>query len=196
MNSSKTILKPLIVIFLCFFVFYSQALGQLRTEVVNGDTLTIYKYETKDKIDIETSIDLKKSKDLYHYQYSVISKLTSGQEIYTFEVYLDSPHEGLNSPNGWFGLDSGSKPTITWASRDSIYRIRPGGQKNGFVISSNGLPSISSYLAKGWTELPVFEIEPDSFENASVSGDGKKGITISPGFSPGEIEPIAHVDSL
>lgn len=41
-----------------------------------------------------------------------------------------------------------------------------------------------------------FEVEPDSFENASVSEDGKNRIVNSLGISPQEIEPVSHVNSL
>ncbi|MDZ7806092.1 MAG: hypothetical protein U5K71_03135 [Gracilimonas sp.] len=159
--------------------------SQIRTEVIGGDTVTIFRFESEDKVDIELKTNLKQKEDpsIFEYNYDLKSLDNSIQEIYRFKIFGLENVASTETPIGWFKLNSTANNSAGWASKDSLNRISPDERKDGFIIRSKNLPGIVNFKVWGWVPVPVFDEVPDSTENSS-SFDGKLGTTIGPVHLP------------
>jgi hypothetical protein len=83
-----------------------------------------------------------------------------------------------------------------WGSLDSLADIFPGGQLNGYNITSAGLPSIYTFYVRGHRDVPTLEGEPDSVIGADVFENSFKGRTTAPKDSPTPFNGLNFLDTI
>jgi len=177
-------------------LFSQTAFSQLRTEVVDGDTLLIFSHPMKNLINerIQPSIALKDS--FFSYSYTVTSQSISEQNIWLWLIISDSDLVDVSTPTNWNFTSGGNPNRVSWAARNNTYRIKPGSSLEGFNFLSEKLPTIQDYYMEGWAQIILQPgQEPDSTENDSFFDTAKKGTTIFPREAP--ISSLSeHIDTL
>ena len=176
--------------------------AQIRYEVVDGDTISVYRFLSHAEIEIEISAAVEEEDGELAYRYALESLPESKLEVYSFNVFYGETVSDYRSPTNWAALDGGimeggtTRMGISWWARDSLSQVRPGKTQSGFYLRSAGLPAITDYASRGWVPIPRFDVLPDSLENDNPSKDSKRGLTISPKPPPSSAEYGAFLDTL
>jgi hypothetical protein len=159
----------------------SLSYSQLRTEIINGDTVLIFKHPQKGLINEVLTIDINKGLANYTYNYSLSNESGAKQNIWLWLIISDSKISAVQSPENWNSLSTGEPNRISWASRNSSFRIKPGEKLEGFSFESEFLPKIKKYYMEGWEQI-VLQAgqEPDSIENPSFFDTAKEGYMVFP----------------
>jgi hypothetical protein len=168
----------------------------LRYEVVNGDSISIFRFPSATDFDLQVSsrVDIVDDGILYHYH--LINNENSNQKVTEFAIVTTYQPKNIEFPDSWYGLFGGLIEAISWFSTDTAKNIQPSEELKGLTFLSDRLPSLSKYNARGWTPTPRLPFQPDSLENSSVSEDSKQGLTLGPGLLPEEIVTDQFIDTL
>ena len=124
---------------------------------------------------VKATVTFDPNANLYTYQYTVTSDLSSRQDINAVAVDFSPPVKNVTHPKGWAGIPSAGRNTMVWAAvavaplppgtRDngqvppSLFPIKPGNSLAGFSFQSPNPPgSVNSY-ALGPPSLGVADSE-------------------------------------
>ncbi|HEX9657178.1 MAG TPA: sialidase family protein [Bacteroidota bacterium] len=177
----------------CFMVFSFSSLAA-------QDTLRVLYYPSGKQIAETVLSSVTQDGMSYRYEYEVRNAGNADQSVWIVLVLTNAQIDSFNSPPGWDGsITRGVQDVlrVQWAGIDTMNFIRPDSSLRGFWIVSQSLPSVTTYYAEGWFELPRLTIEPDS-----IVGDGdifdtsKSGVTISPRTPPTPFNGLGFLDTI
>jgi hypothetical protein len=172
----------------------------VSTPAYAQDTLWIFTFPSDSNVSVTVHCIVSPISGGYSYNYSLISSASSEQSVEGFFIDHGSSILSIGSPAQWLGDRSGLPSEISysimWGSRDSLADIFPGGQLEGFNITSPGIPSIYRFYAKGYSPTPILEGEPDSLVGADVFENSFKGRSIAPKDPLAPFNSLAFLDTL
>jgi hypothetical protein len=164
------------------------------------DTLWIFTFPSDSNVSVTVHSSVTSYSGGYTYNYSLTSATSSEQNVEGFFIDHGSSIDSIASPNQWLGEPSGLPSEIShsimWGSLDSLADIFPGVQLGGFKITSSGLPSVYRFYAKGFSETPILDGEPDSLIGGDVFENSFKGLTIAPKDPPLPFNSLAFLDTI
>lgn len=140
------------------------------------------------------------STGLFKYEYSLYSKPTSIQDIWTFDIEIRISCESVTAPGGWSGGVMEHLPPpgpiVEWGSDYETFRIRPGNSISGFSLQSKGVPGITTSHTLGWVATPSYEAGMAPEDNRPKwPEDSVKTRTIGPVPPPSyPFDPLAFAD--
>jgi hypothetical protein len=138
--------------------------------------------------------------ETFRYRYEIENSPNSAQRIWSFLICTDAQVDSIVAPEGWrSSLTLGVQNTrrVEWWASDTADFIQPGSTLRNLSVSSPHIPSILSYYAEGWFDLPKVSVEPDS-----IVGDGdiferyKRGSAIGPKLPLFPFEALQFLDTL
>lgn len=138
--------------------------------------------------------------ETFRYHYEIENSLNSAQRIWSFLICTDAQLDSIVAPEGWrSSLTLGVQDIrrVEWWASDTTDFIMPGSTLRNLSISSPHLPSILSYYAEGWFDLPKVNVEPDSIVGGgNIFERYKQGSAIGPKAPPVPFEPLQFLDTL
>jgi len=188
------LIKQILVIGLLIVFTNESIVAQLRTEIVDGDTLLIFTHLMRDRFDEEVTATVLKVDSSFKYEYEIHNKPNSQQSIWFWLFISEAPLFDPIVPNGWRFINRGSPTRVNWGAQSEEAQISPGNIIGSFGFYTNSPPSIENYYMEGWAQF-ILQEEPDSVENSSFFDVVKKGTTIFPREAP--ITSLSeHIDTL
>lgn len=192
-NEMLSTLKTLFLIIL--FSLFSSRQGVSREDEVP------YIPATQIEFTITPLCIYESSTGLFKYEYSIYSKPTSIQKIWTFDIEVRVKCENVTAPNGWHGDFRANipppGPVVSWGSHDGPFNIGPGNTINGLSMKSSGIPGVTMSYTAGWVDPPgPYEAGMVPEDNRPKwSEDSVKTKTIGPVPPPSDpFNPIIFVD--
>lgn len=160
--------------------------------------------EPGNKLTANVTVDIERdpSTHLYTYRYSVFNSFSSIQSIEDFFIQIapDIDIVAVSAPKGWdFGafndgtffvwsaveIDKESIPD-NWDGNllPSSYQIKPGEERDGFILQTYSSPGEGIFYARGFTRMAVMDdaadLEDEGFEELTFPDDSFKGFTSVP----------------
>jgi len=159
------------------------------------DSLRIFTFPSFANVSVTVRCNVNPLLGRYAYRYSLTSAVSSEQDVDDFLVDHKSIVDSISSPSMWLSGPFGESNTIFWGARRAEVRISPGGQLQGFNITSPGIPSIYQFYAIGYSVVPTPEWEPDSVVGNDVD-NSFKGRTIAPRTPPTPFNSLTFLDTI
>jgi hypothetical protein len=178
-GASGVVNRPTIVSLFLICALSSNIIAQSRTEVVNGDSLTIFTQPMRNNFEEKVTGFVSKSDSIFSYEFEIYSGSDSKQKIWFWTFFSDAKILSHTSPEGWKFLNRGVPKRVAWGSESNSFEIKPNSLLEGFKIISSYTPTIKNYYMEGWVQF-ILDEEPDSVENSSFFDVAKKGTTIFP----------------
>jgi hypothetical protein len=96
--------------------------------------------------------------------------------------------------------------TVAWFSATANFFIQPGGSSAGYVISSQGLPAIRSFIARPFVDVDTLSVTPPTGQGdvqrylnevtAIEDSVSAKGVTVAPTAPPATFQPVQFLQTI
>lgn len=151
-------------------------------------------------VSIAPTVTFDPASGLYSYDYVVVSRPASLQNVSSFALRLISAGTQGSSPSGWTFGDYDAEPIVSWDATEAAARppgwvddgsippaaksIRPGTSLSGFRFVSRDPPGDVTFYAQGETQLPLLAPGADADAlppwDHHITVDSVSGTTIGP----------------
>lgn len=154
-------------------VEYDEASGNYIVKYGTPDHMVTVIYELPNKVNgLITATTKFKGEEIFEYEYKVFNQQNSLQDMSAFYIDTEVIVENAEKPQGWSFFELfNNKPFAWWAAiRGAKYRVKPGNQAEGFMISGKSIPGIVTCYFEGYVKGPIFPEEyPDEIGEALLS---------------------------
>lgn len=174
------LIRLYILIIICLGSFFENLFAQIRTETVNGDSITIFTQPMRNNFEEKVTGFVSKSDSIFSYEFEIYSGSDSQQKIWFWVFFSEAEILKSNSPPGWRFINRANNPKrISWGAQSDSVKLSSANSISNFEVKSLYPPTIEHYYMEGWVQF-ILDEEPDSVENSSFFDVAKKGTTIFP----------------